>query len=70
MSSIPQTNPIGGASSISFEESQDINTELVTPSVNTQITTEEDLENLPPPPPPPNILPPGPPPNILPSRND
>ena len=70
MSSMPQTNPIGGASSRSFEESQDINTELATPSVNTQITTEDDLENLPPPPPPPNILPPGPPPNILPSRND
>jgi len=70
MSSMPQTNPIGGDSSRSFEESQDINTELAIPSVNTQITTEDDLENLPPPPPPPNILPPGPPPNILPSRND
>jgi hypothetical protein len=54
----------------SFEESQDISTELATPSVNTQITTEDDLENLPPPPPPPNILPPGPPPNILPAKND
>jgi len=36
----------------------------------TQVTTDEDLENLPPPPPPPNILPPSPPPNILPARND
>jgi hypothetical protein len=34
------------------------------------ISTNNDLENLPPPPPPPNILPPGPPPNILPSRDD
>lgn len=41
--------------------------EIVSTQIN-EITTEEDLENLPPPPPPPNILPPGPPPNIVPSE--
>jgi hypothetical protein len=41
--------------------------EIVSTQTN-EITTEKDMENLPPPPPPPNILPPGPPPNIVPSE--
>jgi hypothetical protein len=67
-------SPFTPSSDLTFsnnsEPDQMLESDLEQSSPITQVTTDEDLENLPPPPPPPNILPPSPPPNILPARND
>jgi hypothetical protein len=66
-SSSSNTLPTGTAAN---NQSADLSSPSINESNAENISTNDDLENLPPPPPPPNILPPGPPPNILPSRDD
>ena len=65
-------NDSGDSSTLTSAESNsvDLGGNALDDEQSGNISTNNDLEGLPPPPPPPNILPPGPPPNILPSRDD